>query len=105
MFTIKPLEWVDDCAISILGTYYVWKSTKGWRWQCRKQSTFEVCESLDDGKSKAEAHYRERLMQALAPAPDVVEAAREALDALTDCADHGKTRNAIAKLTAALEGK
>jgi hypothetical protein len=70
LYRIKPLEWCERFA-------YRWNMEtpfcqynvvcydgNNWLWSC-PESLFNSCNSLDDGKRQAEAHYLSRLMTAL----------------------------------------
>jgi hypothetical protein len=60
----------------VFGPYTVLYSLGRWYWT---NEDWNPCDSLDAGKLAAEQHYRERLSQALTPAPlaEVVEALKE----------------------------
>ena len=78
-YTIKPLRWDWDSrspgwdsvtghwkAKTPVGDFSVWPSGIGSRWRLEGEFS-RPCESIDDGKAKAEAYYRERLLPALVP--------------------------------------
>ena len=74
LYTILPLKWVrisDDrwVADSPVGRFVVRFNGCGWEWYVIGQTVSVDCDSIDDGKAKAEAYYRERLMGALEPVP------------------------------------
>lgn len=82
-YTIKPLEWrlgetVPEwwTAETILCHFAVFRIGDRWKWKAigLPQSFTEPCESFDDGKAKAEAYYRERLLPALVPVPESADA-------------------------------
>lgn len=70
-YTIKPLAW-EQCKVygdliakTVLGSCEVSKRYSGTlRWAAPGRG-YEPCSSIEDGKAKAEAYYRERLMEAL----------------------------------------
>lgn len=74
LYKIRGLEWelvggVVYQAQSPWGRYEVWKYGKGegsWRMTGPKAKR-ESCNSPEEGKAKAEAHYLSRLTQALTP--------------------------------------
>ena len=75
-YTIRPLEWLNARhsyyaeAKSLLGWFHIRESSAGLIWECPNCMARGKCESIDDGKAKAEAYYRERLLTALVPVPD-----------------------------------
>jgi hypothetical protein len=80
-WTIKPLEWRREpedlwSAETVFGPYTVLYSLGRWYWT---NEDWNPCDSLDAGKLAAEAHYRERLSQALTPSPPE-DGLREAVD-------------------------
>lgn len=115
VYEIRPLEWHSDeelgaVAVTIVGRYAVRLGyslgdsplkRNQWRWMTGGiGGVCQEVDSLEAGKLAAEAHYRERLKQALAPSP-LVEAARE-LVSLTGC---GMTHEEFAKRQAAAIAK
>lgn len=79
---VRPLEWADrDCfashSITVFGRIEVWNVDLGWHWRLIADDGRVIfsrrCDSLADGKAKAEAWYNERLAPALAPAFPEVE--------------------------------
>ncbi|RTL26396.1 MAG: hypothetical protein EKK55_07855 [Rhodocyclaceae bacterium] len=76
LWELKPLEWGTNgnhyWADSIFGSFDV-LLTRSCRWEYHvpkedSGSPFVRCESLEDGKAKCEAHYRDRLRAAMRPA-------------------------------------
>lgn len=82
-YTIKPLEWKGETdtfgderytAETCFATFNVYKNADDpqWRWDwCISEYHDEGycdCESLEDGKQKAEAYWISRIMPALEPA-------------------------------------
>lgn len=78
LYRIKPLVWRTHATFShtcatIFGDLAVSCLTGHWYWElivANETQAWKTCTSLEDGKAKAEAYYRKRLMQALVPAPD-----------------------------------
>ena len=74
-YTIKPLEWRFEDGLwradSIFGQFFTYEPRVGeaGRWALAGW-LFRDCDGLSDGKAKAEAYYRERLLAALVPVPD-----------------------------------
>lgn len=71
LYRIKPLEWEDFDGIefsahTVFGWWFVRQRRKGW-FVALPDARPINCDSPEDGKAKAEAHYRERLMAALEP--------------------------------------
>jgi hypothetical protein len=72
-YTIKPLVWEESNggknwhAMSPYEKFSVWEYGEYCWWAIDMLGPSRPCYSIDDGKAKAEAHYRERLMQALEP--------------------------------------
>lgn len=75
-YTMKSLEWRESDpgfwqADSIFGDFAVGELGKQVRvWVDAKDVRSLRSDSIDDGKAKAEAYYRERLLPALVPVPD-----------------------------------
>lgn len=82
-YTIKPLVWkkaTDDvtlylesvvCAVTVIGQLHVWSEPNSpcrFRWSITGGLSHD-CDSIEDGKAKAEKYYIERLMAALTPTP------------------------------------
>ena len=95
LYRIKPLEWTQSCktwwltsggwcASTVVGTFMVWEYEPGQvRWAIHEERGYFTCDSIEDGKAKAEAYYRERLLATLEPVPDgatVVAARTESED-------------------------
>ena len=78
LYRIRALKWTTASSDSyaeaktLIGWLYVeiWPDRK--RWTCPANSARGDCDSIEDGKAKAEAYYRERLLAALEPVPNVV---------------------------------
>ena len=75
MYTIKPIAW--ECiseyrwvADTVVGRLAVRSSGNRTQWYLCDSGLIHDCDSIDDGKAKAEAYYRERLLPALVPVPD-----------------------------------
>lgn len=77
LFVIPPLEWEERHDLfysnshTVFGRIEVWETDSGWHWRYLSDThkTFLVrCESLADGKAKADAWYRQRVTSALRPA-------------------------------------
>lgn len=79
-YTIRPLEWDDKelieefdsiSAPTCFGNYRVEKTEDGFRWSyCFDEyydEGYSECDSAEDGKAKAEAHWFERLSGCLLP--------------------------------------
>lgn len=72
LFTIKPLEFERHktkewhLAITPIGPIEVRFLGGAWHWAAPRMD-YVQCDSFEAGKLAAEAHYRERLMQALEP--------------------------------------
>ena len=69
-YRIKPLTWVriDDnvwTANTVLGRIDLWETEGEWVLDVPKADRIFRCRSLEDGKAKAEAYYRERILPAL----------------------------------------
>ena len=79
-YRIRPLVWVETPnddenymahAATLVGHYHVYRTVRGCEWHGFGQwDDWAPCDSIEDGKAKAEAHYRERLLAALEPAID-----------------------------------
>lgn len=73
LHTIKPLEWSTDSydgvwSITGLRTYFVNPlKPEGYEWGFYAGGEFigEPCDSIEDGKAQAEAHYRAQLLKCL----------------------------------------
>jgi hypothetical protein len=64
-YRIKPLEWLHyDCGATV-DTIFGPLTTSACFWSTAR--SHGKCDSIEDGKAKAEAHYRERLLVALEP--------------------------------------
>ena len=76
-YRIKPLEWEASrdsdwfTADTVFCSFHVQRVDDAWEWRyCIDEyhdEGSEQCESLEDGKQKAEAFYMKRLMPALEP--------------------------------------
>jgi hypothetical protein len=68
-YRVKPLEWEKKSngfwADTIIGRFGVGADATGWLYVTAGR--LERCDGIEDGKAKAEAHYRERLLVALEP--------------------------------------
>jgi hypothetical protein len=71
LYKVKPLVWVEDAdglwlAKAAGTTYSVWTicGRTSWDWT---ESAVQRCDSVEDGKAKAEQHHRERIAAALEP--------------------------------------
>lgn len=77
LYTIKPLEWEEQSngkgvmAHTPIGiSYFVGVcKTNGFRWDYvpdyDEECAAESCDSIEDGKAQAEAHYREQIGKCL----------------------------------------
>lgn len=77
-YTIKPLEWKRQksdvwCTDTVFGLMTVCCRGAGvsyWEYHFGDDdAAYHRCDSIEDGKAKAEAFYRERLLTALSEEP------------------------------------
>jgi hypothetical protein len=71
-YAIRPLKWSDaqheySEAKSLIGWLYVRRVSDRLTWSHPAGQQFGLCDSIEDGKAKAEDYYREMLMAALEP--------------------------------------